>query len=100
MKKFLPLITAVLLLLPMSATVATPQESIVQTGDIDRFWHEYVHTQQPESADTLAARVVYEGVAEFVAELATDKRAAVRAMIELAYGDPKAVQALLPSRDI
>lgn len=36
--------------------------------------HEYVHTQQRESADTLAARVVYEGVAEVVAELVTGKR--------------------------
>lgn len=41
MKKFLPLITAVLLLLPISAAVAEPQESIVQTGDIDRFWQAY-----------------------------------------------------------
>lgn len=41
MKMFLPLITAVLLLLPISAAVAEPQESIVQTGDIDRFWQAY-----------------------------------------------------------
>jgi hypothetical protein len=37
--------------------------------------HEYVHTQQRDSADVLAARTVYEGVAEFVAEQVTGKRA-------------------------
>jgi hypothetical protein len=36
--------------------------------------HEYVHTQQQESGDSLAARVVYEGVAEFVAERITGRR--------------------------
>ncbi len=36
--------------------------------------HEYVHTQQQESGDSLAARVVYEGVAEFVAERVTGHR--------------------------
>lgn len=33
--------------------------------------HEYVHTQQRVSGDTLAQRIAYEGVAEFVAELVT-----------------------------
>jgi hypothetical protein len=37
--------------------------------------HEYVHTQQQDSDDSLAARVVYEGVAEFVAERVTGHRA-------------------------
>ncbi|ESQ85114.1 hypothetical protein AEAC466_05230 [Asticcacaulis sp. AC466] len=36
--------------------------------------HEYVHTQQEESGESLAARVVYEGVAEFVAEQVTGHR--------------------------
>ncbi|MBZ4401506.1 hypothetical protein OWM54_10205 [Myxococcus sp. MISCRS1] len=36
--------------------------------------HEYVHTQQRDMADVLASRVVYEGVAEFVAEQVTGKR--------------------------
>jgi hypothetical protein len=36
--------------------------------------HEYVHTQQQESRNSLAARVAYEGVAEFVAERATNHR--------------------------
>jgi len=36
--------------------------------------HEYVHTQQRDSGDTLAARVAYEGVAEFVAERVTGRR--------------------------
>ncbi|MEN2792047.1 hypothetical protein ABC974_20630 [Sphingomonas oligophenolica] len=36
--------------------------------------HEYVHTQQQESGDSLAARVAYEGVAEFVAERVTGHR--------------------------
>lgn len=36
--------------------------------------HEYVHTQQQDSGDSLAARVAYEGVAEFVAERVTGHR--------------------------
>lgn len=36
--------------------------------------HEYIHTQQRESAPSLAARIVYEGVAEFVAEAVTGAR--------------------------
>ncbi|WP_200863976.1 hypothetical protein [Asticcacaulis sp. AC466] len=36
--------------------------------------HEYVHTQQQDSSDRLAARVAYEGVAEFVAERVTGHR--------------------------
>ncbi|HJV43821.1 hypothetical protein [Caulobacter sp.] len=36
--------------------------------------HEYVHTQQEDSSDSLAARVAYEGVAEFVAERVTGRR--------------------------
>ena len=36
--------------------------------------HEYVHTQQQDSGDNLAARVAYEGVAEFVAERVTGHR--------------------------
>lgn len=36
--------------------------------------HEYVHTQQRDSADILAARVVYEGVAELVAERITGRK--------------------------
>lgn len=36
--------------------------------------HEYVHTQQEDSGESLAARVAYEGVAEFVAERVTGRR--------------------------
>lgn len=36
--------------------------------------HEYVHTQQQDSGDSLAARVAYEGAAEFVAERVTGQR--------------------------
>ncbi|QSQ26653.1 hypothetical protein JY651_17725 [Pyxidicoccus parkwayensis] len=39
--------------------------------------HEYVHTQQRDSSDVLAARTVYEGVAELVAEQVTGKRPAL-----------------------
>lgn len=40
--------------------------------------HEYVHTQQQDSGDSLAARVVYEGVAEFVSEQITGRRPALK----------------------
>jgi hypothetical protein len=76
--------------------------------------HEYVHTQQRGIGQTVLARAIREGSADFVTELvtgrrmplgyaiaracyerATDKQLAVREMIELPFDDEAAVDAFL-----
>lgn len=59
---------------PMRARLGTFFGTRPYLNNAQNNLHEYVHTQQRDSGDTLAQRVAYEGVAEFVAELVTSKK--------------------------